>query len=47
MLQAPGGVDKFLENIPETPIMAFSLEFEFKRLNADRTRPGRLFFYKI
>jgi len=47
MLQATGDVDKFLENTAETPTMTFSLEIEFKRLNACCTRAGRLFLTKI
>jgi hypothetical protein len=47
MLQAAGDVDNLLENIQETPVMTFSLELEFKRLNACRARVGHLFFLEI
>jgi hypothetical protein len=47
MLQAIGDIAKFLENTPETPAMTFSFELQFKRLNADCTRAGRLFFGNI
>jgi hypothetical protein len=47
MLQAIGDIVKFLENTPETPAMTFSFELQFKRLNADCTRVGRLFFSSI
>jgi hypothetical protein len=47
MLQAEDDVDNLLENTAETPTMTFSLELEFKRLNACRTRASHLFFTEI
>ena len=47
MLQTGCDIANFLENIAETPTMTFSVELEFKRLNAPRTRPGRFISVKI
>ncbi|WP_183082185.1 hypothetical protein [Paraburkholderia sp. BL23I1N1] len=47
MLQATGDVDNLLENIGDNTTMTFSIELEFKRLNACCTRAGRLFFIEI
>ncbi|MGF6259403.1 hypothetical protein OKW49_000304 [Paraburkholderia youngii] len=47
MLQTTREIANFLKNVTETPDMTFSVELEFKRLNAARTRPGRFISAKI
>ncbi|CAB3734664.1 hypothetical protein LMG27174_06135 [Paraburkholderia rhynchosiae] len=47
MLQDAGDVDNLLKTHPETLIMTFVTDLEFKRLNACCTRAGRLFFCAI
>jgi hypothetical protein len=47
MLQSASDIANFLKNVPETPAMTFSVELEFKRLNAPGTSPGRFISAKI
>jgi hypothetical protein len=47
MLQAVCDIAKFLKNVAQAPSMGFSVELEFKRLNAADTRPGALFSARV